>query len=192
MFSLNIHSYAWHENLGIDNNKAAELYQTKPNDPAILQWKNALQLAINDADNCFDVESAIACQTLISKITSNCGTHPNELLACNDTRFAQFPLILKQAQEAQIEAEEEKKKADEARLESLEKEYSTKFPQYAASLIIDRCVNNSTNASSSCQSEMLSLQKQCQLISSAYDYCKDDQFLGYLKQHNILNSTTSP
>src|SRR6266487_2398198 len=38
MFSLNIHSSAWHENLGIDNNKAAELYQTKPNDPAIVNY----------------------------------------------------------------------------------------------------------------------------------------------------------
>ncbi|HXV87951.1 MAG TPA: hypothetical protein VD710_02540 [Nitrososphaeraceae archaeon] len=32
LLSLNTHSYAWHENLGIDSNKAAELYQTKPND----------------------------------------------------------------------------------------------------------------------------------------------------------------
>lgn len=37
--SLNTHSYAWHENLGFDANKAAELYQTKPNDPSIVQWK---------------------------------------------------------------------------------------------------------------------------------------------------------
>ena len=111
MFSLNTHSYARHENLGIDNIKAAELYQTKPNDPAIVQWKNALQLAINNANKCFDIESAITCPTLISTITSNCDTHPNELLACNDTRFAQFPLILKQAQEAQKNAEEAELKA---------------------------------------------------------------------------------
>jgi len=38
-------------------------------------------------------------------IISNCKFHPNELLACND-RHAQYPLILKQAQEKQKNAEE--------------------------------------------------------------------------------------
>jgi hypothetical protein len=113
MFSLT-HAYAWHENLGIDNNKAAELYQTKPNDPAIFQWKNALQSAINGMDKCFTIQEAISCQSLIPTIISNCKSHPNTLLACNDTRFAQYPSILKQAQEAQKRAEEAQKKAEEA------------------------------------------------------------------------------
>ena len=62
MFSLYTHISAWHENLGIDANKAAELYQTRPNDPAIIQWKNALQLAINNMGHCFD-KSVISCES---------------------------------------------------------------------------------------------------------------------------------
>jgi hypothetical protein len=111
MFSLNTHTSAWHENLGIDANKAAELYQTKPNDPAIVQWKNALQSAINDMDKCFTIQEAISCQSLIPTIISNCKSDPNTLLACNDTRFAQYPSILKQAQEAQKRAEEAEQRA---------------------------------------------------------------------------------
>lgn len=38
MLSLNTHSYAFHENLGIDDNKALELYRANSNDPAIVQW----------------------------------------------------------------------------------------------------------------------------------------------------------
>jgi hypothetical protein len=111
MFSLNTHTSAWHENLGIDANKPAELYQTKPNDPAIVQWKNALQSAINDMDKCFTIQEAISCQSLIPTIISNCKSDPNTLLACNDTRFAQYPSILKQAQEAQKRAEEAEQRA---------------------------------------------------------------------------------
>jgi hypothetical protein len=79
VFSFN-YTYAWHENLGIDNNKDAELYQTKPNDPAIVQWKNALQLAINGMGKCFDLQSAISCESLMSTIISNCNLHPDEEL----------------------------------------------------------------------------------------------------------------
>ena len=50
MLFINPVSYAFHENLGIDDNKASELYQANPNDPAIVQWKSALQSAIN-SDN---------------------------------------------------------------------------------------------------------------------------------------------
>jgi hypothetical protein len=101
LLSINPIGYAWHENLGIDANKAAELYQTKPNDPAIVQWKTALQLAINGMDKCFEIETAISCETLMATIISNCNSHPNELLACNDARIPQYPEVLKQAQVAQ-------------------------------------------------------------------------------------------
>jgi len=37
LFFINTYTYAWQENLGIDNNKAAELFQTKLNDPGILR-----------------------------------------------------------------------------------------------------------------------------------------------------------
>jgi hypothetical protein len=94
---INSNANAWHLNLEIDDNKAAELYRTNPNEPAIVQWKNSLQLAINDIDKCFDIETAISCKPLIYGIMSECKLHPNELLACNDTRLAQYPLILKNA-----------------------------------------------------------------------------------------------
>jgi hypothetical protein len=197
MFSLS-HTYAWHENLGIDNNKAAELYQTKPNDPAIVQWKNALQLAINNADNCFDIHSAIRCQTLISTISSNCESHPNELLACNDSRFALFPAILKLAQEEQKKAEEEERKAEKARIEEMKKTRAIQIQAYGIDKL-DRCFINSLNTTSkfevaglACGLEMRSLQDECQLANNTYNYCKDERFVGYLKQHNISNSTVSP
>jgi hypothetical protein len=165
MFSFN-YTYAFHENLGIDDNKAAELYQTKPNDPAIVQWKNALQLAINGIDKCFD-KIAVSCQSLMSTIISNCKSHPNELLACNDARLVQYPLILNKSQEA----------------------YLTKIQQYAFS-IIEKCFSNPNSnttfevASPSCDSELLSLQRDCQMASSQYNYCKDERFLGYLQLRN--------
>jgi hypothetical protein len=176
MFSLNTYTFAWHENLGIDNNKAAELYQTKPNEPAIVQWKNALQLAINGIDKCLD-SIAVNCQSLMSAIISNCNSHPNELLACNDARLVQYPSILKKAQEA----------------------LSTRISQYAES-IIEKCFSkpnsNSTFevASPSCYTELVSLQKDCQMASSSYTYCKDKRFIGYfgLAQNNVTNSTVLP
>ena len=202
MFSLNAHSYAWHEKLGIDANKAAELYQTKPNDPAIVQWKNALQLAINGMDKCFDITSAISCESLMSTITSNCNSHPNELLGCNDTRIAQYPSILKNAKEEQIRAQkkayEAQNKAFETEIQELKKKYYSKAPEAIGSEIIDRCIKNAYGSlqyyarSVFCDGELRSLQKDCQTKSSQYNYCKDQRLVGYLTQHNILNSTVPP
>jgi hypothetical protein len=172
MITINTHTYAWHENLGIDDNKASELYHTNPNDPAIVQWKSALQSAINGIDKCFEVESAIACPNLISSITNSCKSHPNTLLAWNDARLAQYPSTLNKSQEA----------------------YSKAIPQYGAS-VIEKCFSNPNSnttfevASPSCDDELVSLQHDCQLASSPYDYCKDKRFLGYL---GIVNSTVSP
>jgi hypothetical protein len=208
VLSINPLSYAWHENLGIDANKAAELYQTKPNDPAIVQWKNALQLAINGMDKCFYIQDAISCQSLIPIIVSNCKSHPNTLLACNDARLPQYPSILKKAQEAQIkaqkEAEEEQKKAEEAKqkafeteIQELKKKYYSKAPEAIGSEIIDRCIENPYGTlqyyakSVFCDGELRSLQKDCQTKSSQYNYCEDQRLVGYLKQ-NIVNSTVTP
>jgi hypothetical protein len=186
MFSLNAHSFAFHENLGIDDNKASELYQKSPNDPAILQWKNGLQSAINDMDDCFDIVSAITCQSLIATIISNCKSHPNTLLGCNDSRLPQYPVILQQALDAQQKAKEAREKRD-----------SQKFPIYALG-IIDMCFSspnsNSTFevASPVCDRELLSLQHDCQLAASPYNYCNDERFVGYLKKNGILNATSVP
>ena len=48
---------------------------------------------------CLDMQSAISCESSMSNIISNCKSHPNELLACNDTSFAKYASLLKTAQE---------------------------------------------------------------------------------------------
>jgi hypothetical protein len=201
VLSINPLSYAWHENLGIDANKAAELYQTKPNDPAIVQWKNALQLAINGMGKCFDLQSAISCESLMSTIISNCKSHPNELLACNDARLPHYPSILKNAKEEQIRAQKEayeaQNKAFETEIQELKKKYYSKAPEAIGSEIIDRCIKNPYGTlqyyakSVFCDGELRSLQKDCQTKSSQYNYCEDQRLVGYLKQ-NIVNSTVTP
>jgi hypothetical protein len=183
MLSIITHSYAFHENLGIDDNKASELYHTNPNDPAIVRWKNALQSAITGMDWCFTIGSAISCQPLMGTIISNCKSHPNTLLACNDSRFPTYPSILRQALQAQEKAEEEEKKA-----------IASKIPMYALS-IIDKCFSNPNSnttfevASPACDEELRSLQTDCQLTSPAYDFCKDERFVGYLEKNGIPNSS---
>jgi hypothetical protein len=39
--------FGWHANLGISDEQAAQLYQTNPDDPQIIAWKNALQFEID-------------------------------------------------------------------------------------------------------------------------------------------------
>jgi hypothetical protein len=178
MFSLNTHTFAFHENLEIDDNKASQLYQTNPNDPAIVQWKNALQSAIDELDSmneCFVNPKAGGCESTILNMIAQCKSHPNTLLACNDSRLSEYPLILKNAPQIPV----------------------SKVEGYAAS-IFEKCFRNPNSnttfevASPSCDTELQSLRGDCQMASSPYDYCKDERFVGYLTQHNILNSTVSP
>jgi hypothetical protein len=205
MLSINSHSYAFHENLGIDDNKASELYRANPNDPAIVQWKNGLQSAITGMDKCFTIQEAISCQSLIPIIVSNCKSHPNTLLACNDARLPQYPLILKKAQEAQImaqkEAEEEQKRAEEEQKRAEEEAKKTRGIRIQAygTDMLDKCFLNSFNASSkfevaslACDLEMRSLQGECQMANNTLDYCKDERFVGFLKKYGIVNSTVPP
>ena len=187
--------------------KASQLFQTNPNDPAIVQWKTALQLAINDIDKCFDIQTATLCVGLIPTIISNCVSHPNTLLACNDSRFPQYPIILKQAKEAQkkaeeeriqaeIKDEEERKKTEKEREESLRKSRAIQIHDYGIDML-DKCFINSSNASSNfevasvaCDLEMRSLQGECHLANNTYNYCKDERFVGYLIENNITNSSS--
>jgi len=182
MFSLNAQSYAWHENLGIDDNRASELYHTNPNDPAIIRWKNSLQLAIEELDNmgkCFVNPKATGCESTILNMIAQCKSHPNTLLACNDSRLSEYPLILKNSPQIPV----------------------SKVEGYAASLI-EKCFSNPNSnttfevASPSCDTELRALQGDCQTASSPYTYCKDERFVGYLKKYgilnSILNSTVSP
>ena len=204
LLSLNTHTYAFHENLGIDDNKASELYQTNPNDPAIFRWKNALQSAITSMDKCFGyTQEVIACQFLISTITSNCKSHPNTLLACNDARLAQYPLILQQAKEEQKKTEEEQKNAEEEQKKEQRKAYLSNLqnvlPKYALS-VFEKCFSNPNSnttfevASPSCDGELLLLLQDCNtanMTSSPFNYCKDERYVGYLKKNGIVNSTVS-
>ncbi len=202
---INPLSYAWHENLRIDANKAAELYQTKPNDPAIVQWKNALQLAINGMGKCLDGETAISCQSLMSIITSNCNSHPNELLACNDSRIAQFPIVLKQAQAAQQKAEDAERRAEDARqkaddadIQQLKNQYYSKNPKCIGALILDRCVKPNYETATFeaksvyCYGELISLHNDCQTKTKNYYYCSDPRLVGFLTAHNIDTSMVTP
>ena len=201
LLSINPIGYAWHENLGIDANKAAELYQTKPNDPAIVQWKNALQLAINGMGKCFDLETAVSdsCQTLMSTISSNCNSHPNELLACSDTRIAQIPEILKNVKEELIrkqkEAYEPEDKAFQTPIQQMKAKFYSKEPQAVGGNIIDSCIKTPYGPldyyakNVFCDGELRFLQKECQTKSNQFEYCQDQRLVGYLKKYS---STVTP
>jgi len=179
VLSFNPLSYAFHENLEIDDNKAAELYKTNPNDPAIIRWKNSLQSAIDTIpryEYCLVNPNSRDCGTFFFNIISNCKSHPNTLLGCNDSRLKQYILTLKNAGSIP----------------------PSKLQEYATS-VIDKCFSNPNSnttfdvASPSCNDELVSLANDCVMNSSSYNYCKDERFIGYLAQHNIiLNSTILP
>lgn len=91
----------WHQDLGMSDEKAAQLYQTNPNDPQILKWSNALQLEYEqDKQFCFEphpytdgIESLDkmqkeSCNVLLPIINDNCIHHPNSTLLCSDSRIA--------------------------------------------------------------------------------------------------------
>ena len=169
VLSNNPVSYAFHENLGIDDNKASELYHANPNDPAIIRWKNSLQSAIDAIpryEYCFVNPNSKDCGTFFFTIIANCKSHPNTLLGCNDSRLKQYVLTLKNV--GSIPA--------------------SKLQEYATS-VIDKCFSNPNSnttfevASPSCDDELLSLANDCVTNSSLYEYCKDERFVGYLTQH---------
>jgi hypothetical protein len=67
-------------------------------------------------DKCLDIQSAISCESWMSTIISNCKSHPNELLACNDTRFAKYASLLKTAKEAYEPDQKAEEQRNQARL----------------------------------------------------------------------------
>jgi hypothetical protein len=170
---FNSQTYAFHENLGIDDNKASELYHANPNDPAIIRWKNSLQSAIDAIpryEYCLVNPNSRECGPFFFTIIANCKSHPNTLLGCNDSRLKQYVLTLKNVGSIP----------------------PSKLQEYATS-VIEKCFSNPNSnttfevASPSCDTELLSLANDCVTNSSSYDYCKYERFLGYLTQHNILN-----
>ena len=152
-------------------------------------------------DKCFDIsgfQKVIGCQPLMLTINSNCQSHPNELLACNDSRLPQYPLMLKNAKEEQIrkqkEAYDAKVKAFETKIEELKKNYYSKAPEAVGSQIIDLCVNvygSSENYAKGvfCDGELRTLHKDCQEKSLQFYYCDDKRLIGYITQ---FSSTIIP
>jgi hypothetical protein len=162
-------SYAFHEKLGIDDNKASELYHANPNDPAIIRWKNSLQSAIDAIpryEYCLVNPNSRDCGAFFFNIIAICKSHPNTLLGCNDSRLSQYSLNLKNAPPIP----------------------ASKVQEYATS-VIEKCFskpNSNTTfevASPSCDTELLSLVNDCVRNSSSYDYCKDERILGYFTLH---------
>ena len=49
-----------------------------------------------------------------------------------------------------------------------------------------------TVQSSSCESELRSLQNDCRIVNSTYDYCKDNRFVEYPNLGNSINVMISP
>ena len=93
--------YSWHQDLGISDSRAAELYKTNPTDPQIKQWQDAMMHEINQNKLvCFEesimgltqLQSTVDnCLYLIQNvIIPNCNSHPNSLLACEDPRFEKY------------------------------------------------------------------------------------------------------
>jgi hypothetical protein len=171
MLSLNTLTYAFHENWGIEDNKASQFYQTNPNDPAIIRWKNSLQLVIDSIDSmdvCFINPKGRDCGPFFFGIIINCKSHPNSLLACNDSRLTLYISVLK----------------------NVEPIPASKLQQYSAN-VIEKCfINSNLNsefevASETCDAELVSLVNDCLAAASPYEYCIDKRFVGYLQQRNF-------
>jgi hypothetical protein len=148
------------------------MYKTNPNDPAIVRWKNSLQSAIDTIprfEYCFVNPNSKGCGTFFFSIINNCKSHPNTLLGCNDSRLKQYALTLNKT--GAIPA--------------------SRIQEYAMS-VIDKCIFTQNSAfeiaSEVCNGELLSLANDCGMNSSSYEYCKDNRFVGYLTQYNILNT----
>jgi hypothetical protein len=90
--------FAWHQNLGIDDLRASELYRNNPNDPLVKQWQEAMMNSMNTADSCledttgtvFTGAGLYACISIVQTILENCKAHPNSLLICEDSRLSEY------------------------------------------------------------------------------------------------------
>ena len=92
--------FGWHQNLGIDEFRAAELYRNNPHDLLIKQWQEATMNSMDTADSCvsdtsgtvftgkvFTGEVLQGSIVIVETIVGNCKAHPNSLLICEDTRL---------------------------------------------------------------------------------------------------------
>jgi hypothetical protein len=90
-------AFAFHAQLGITDNEAANLYKLNPNDPAIKSWKDALEQNIATNQRlCFDTSTPLSegikhsCDNELPGIYKDCKSHPNILLSCVDPRIGQW------------------------------------------------------------------------------------------------------
>jgi len=91
-------AFAWHEDLGISDQQAGELYKTNPNDPQITGWKNGIQKAVEDFKFVCNGETLdITAQEIIdqcvnsgSDINRFCLRHPGQALICLDPLIAEW------------------------------------------------------------------------------------------------------
>jgi hypothetical protein len=97
LFTTGNNIFAWHQDIGISDSQAAELYQNYPNDPEITGWQNGMTEYFNSIKNgCLDFSVTRhqawieACTSLVSIVKENCDAHPNTLLACKDPRIEQY------------------------------------------------------------------------------------------------------
>lgn len=85
-------SYAWHEELGISDERAAELYASNPSDPKIEGWKLGIQKLIDFSISlCYEsinTPSQEDCDKIMSVPAEKCSNHPNILVACEDKRIS--------------------------------------------------------------------------------------------------------
>ena len=90
-------AFAFHAQLGITDNEAANLYKLNPNDPQIKSWKDALEQEIATNQRvCFGPSTPISetikqtCDNELPGIYMDCKSHPNVLLSCVDPRIGQW------------------------------------------------------------------------------------------------------
>jgi hypothetical protein len=90
-------AFAFHPQLCITDNEAANLYKLNPNDPAIKSWKDALEQSIATNQRlCFDTSIPLSeaikqnCDNELPGIYKDCKSHPNILLSCVDPRIGQW------------------------------------------------------------------------------------------------------
>src|SRR5688572_12401954 len=90
--------FPWHQNLGIDDLRASELYRNNPNDPLVKQWQEAMMNYRDTANSCvtdttgtvFKGAALQGCINIVQTILENCKIHPNSLLICEDTRLNEY------------------------------------------------------------------------------------------------------
>ncbi len=89
-YFLTIDAYAWHEHLGIGDERAVIIYKANPNDPAIVNWENTVQSKIDIINvECSDFSPALYCYDLTIEVYNDCPLHPTILL-CNEYLIGPF------------------------------------------------------------------------------------------------------